>query len=105
MYTEMARVIDALRIKGQLSGEEGTCLLDLLDLICAGTSPELNRALEQVLEVPGNSDTVEIDEIIKGTLMGTDSKSMEDVAQAVGIIRELNRERNRILSDNDKSGG
>ncbi|NLB18535.1 MAG: hypothetical protein GX825_07390 [Syntrophomonadaceae bacterium] len=105
LYTEMARIIDALRVKGQLSSEEGTCLLDLLDLICAGTSPEFNKTLEEVLEVPGNSDTMEIDEIIKGTLMGTDPKSMDEVAQVVGIITDLHKERNRILRLNDESGG
>ena len=104
-YTEMARVISALQLKGRLSADEGSCLLGVLDLVCKERNTELIKVLEDYLRFPESEDTREIDEIIKATLTGMDFKSDEDVGRTTGIVRDLNLERERILSRGSEQGG
>lgn len=96
-YTELARIIDTLQVKGQLSAGEAACLLDVIDLVVEQKAPQFHWVLGQFLELDGIPETHEIEEIVKATLIGTNLKSPEDLDQMTAIIGDLTRERNRIL--------
>ena len=104
-YTELARIIGTLQVKGRLRPDEANCLLDIIDLVVVQKDLELLRLLEEYTERDGNPETHEIEEIVKATLIGTDLKQPENMEQLIAILGELIRERNRILSlqqeDND----
>lgn len=98
-YTELARIIDTLHIKGRLKPEEASCLLDIIDLVVVQKDLEFAKLLGKFLERDGNPDTYEIEEIVKATLIGTNLKQPENMEQVTAIIGELIRERNRILDN------
>lgn len=104
-YAELAKIIDILLVMGRLRPEEARCLLDIVDLVLVEKDFELLRILEEFIECDGVSETQEIDDIVKATLIGTNLKQPENMEQLTAILGELIRERSRILSmqqeDND----
>ncbi len=104
-YTELARMIDAMQIKGRLKPEEAHCLLDIIDLVVVQKDLEFLRLLEEFTQREGNPETHEIEEIVKATLISTNLKQSESKEQVTEVIGELIRERTRILDnqqeDND----
>lgn len=97
-YAELAKIIDILLVMGRLRPEEARCLLDIVDLVLVEKDFELLRILEEFIECDGVSETQEIDDIVKATLIGTNLKQPENMEQLTAILGELIRERNRILS-------
>ncbi|MGE5545171.1 MAG: hypothetical protein ACM3UW_09395 [Bacillota bacterium] len=96
-YTELARIISTLQVKGRLRPDEARCLLDIIDLVVVQKNLELFRLLEEYIERDGIPETHEIEEIVKATLIGTNLKQQENMEQLTAVIGELIRERNRIL--------
>jgi hypothetical protein len=98
-YTELARLIGTMHIRGRLKPEEARCLLDIIDLVVVQKDLGFLRLLEQFVERHGNPETHEIEEIVKATLIGANLKQPESMEQVTEVIGELIRERNRILDD------
>jgi len=97
-YTELARIIGTLQVKGSLRPDEASCLLDIIDLVVVQKNLELLRVLEAYVEHDGIPETHEIEEIVKATLIGTNLRQAENMEQLTAVLDELIRERNRVLS-------
>jgi len=95
-YTELARIIGILQVKGRLKPEEARCLLDIIDLVIIQQDLELFYILEEFTEHESVPETYEIDEIIKATLVATNLKQPESIKQLKAVVQELVRERTRI---------
>ncbi len=95
-YTELARIIGVLQVKGRLKPEEARCLLDIIDLVIIQQDLELLHILEEFTEYESIPETEEIDEIIKATLLAADLKQPESIEQLKAVVQELVRERTRI---------
>lgn len=89
-YTELARAIRTMELKGRLNDKEMLALLGLLDAVNGDEYRELQELLDQYLSLPPDR---EADEIARATLVGgsLDDGLGEIMTVLAGLMAEKQR--------------
>lgn len=96
-YLDLVAMIASLPAKGMISETEEIVLLDILDMVIKQDDVELWQALAGFLENASTSETSEIDEIVKATLLSGQLKDNTARSMVINLINNLSTEKKGIL--------
>lgn len=100
-YTEMAAMIRTMELRNQINEGEMLCLLGILDCMVVGEERELQKVLKEFIALPQTPETLEIDEIIKATLVSGELNNNDGLQQMVSLLSGLIEEKKRLLDQAD----